>query len=121
MSTQTTTGAGIGNPLITIITRHRLTLIMTIQNIGIIGKRIIGELVGIMMIVGLGIGVGAVVIVDRQIHGGIPGVLINRMIIGGATIHGVPTQIITIRNLHPHQHLPRRQSLQTLLRTRLNL
>ena len=93
---------------------------MTIQNIGIIGKRIIGELVGIMMIVGLVIGVGAVVIVDRQIHGGIHGILINRMIIGGAMIHGVPTQVIMIRNLHLPLPLPQPQSLQIQLQIRLN-
>ena len=62
---------------------------MIIQNTGIIGKKIIGESVGIMMIVGLVIGDGVVAIVDHLILGGILGILTNLMTIGGATIHGV--------------------------------
>lgn len=92
---------------------------MIIQNTGIIGKRIIGELVGIMMIVGLGIGDGVVVIVGRPIRGGIPGILTNRMTIGGVMIHGVPIQVITIRSLHLSLLQP--QSLQIQPQTRLNL
>lgn len=92
---------------------------MTIQNTGIIGKRIIGELVGIMMIVGLVIGDGVVVIVGRRIRGGIHGILINRMTIGGAMIHGVLTQVITIRSLHLPLLQP--QSPQIQPQTRLNL
>lgn len=92
---------------------------MTIQNIGIIGKRIIGELAGILVIVGLVIGDGVVVIAGHQIHGGIPGILTNPMTIGGAMIHGMYPQIITTRN--QHLLLPQLQSLQILQQTRLNL
>lgn len=62
---------------------------MIIQNTGTIGKKIIGESVGIMMIVGLVIGDGVVVIVGHLILGGILGILTSRMTIGGAMIHGV--------------------------------
>lgn len=91
---------------------------MTIQIIGIIGKKTIGELVGIPGTVGLVIGDGEVVQLV-QIHGGITGIPTKQMIIGGAMTYGI-LQVIKTINRHQHLHLHPLLNLQTPLQTLQN-